>query len=418
MAPLTNWSKNYSYRAATLHEPASLDELRALVATAPRLHALGSRHCFNDIADSAALVTLDGLPTLIEIDGERRTVRVGGGTRYGTLAARLHAAGWAVHNLASLPHISVAGAIATATHGSGDRLQNLSAAVAGLQMVTSDGSVVELTRGDEDLHGAVVHLGALGVVTEVTLDIEPTYDVVQEVSTGLPWDAALAHLDEITSSADSVSLFTDWRGPAVGQVWRKTRAAATRPVDLFGAVPATRQVHPLDGVDPVSTTEQLGVPGAWHERLPHFRMAFTPSKGDELQSEYLVARADAVAALEAVRALSDVVSPLLLISEVRTVAADDLWLSTAYQRESVAIHFTWRQVQAEVEAVLPRLEEALVPFAARPHWGKLFSASVAGAPDRLSEIYPRLTDFQALAERLDPRHAFRNDFLARHVLTG
>lgn len=434
--PLRNWAKNLTYRADVLHEPATLEELSELVAAAPRVRALGSRHCFNDIADSDVLVSLDRMPETVELDEAARTVRVSGGIRYGTLAGHLHARGWAVHNLASLPHISVAGAVGTATHGSGDRSGNLASAVRGLEVVRSDGELLTLTADDADLAGAVVHLGALGVVVGVTLEVEPTYDVVQEVRTGLPWDAALEHLDEITASADSVSLFTDWRGDAVGQVWRKTRVPAgsgtqaagstaqdvgtggtggvgsARDVRHFGALAADGEMHPLAGVDPRSTTAQRGVPGPWHERLPHFRMEFTPSHGDELQSEYLVPREHAADALRAVRAMADRVTPLLLVSEVRTIAADDLWLSTAYGRESVGLHFTWKPLQDDVVALLPALEEALAPFAARPHWGKLF----ADAGRTLATLYPRLPDFRALVERTDPRGAFRNAYLERHVL--
>ncbi|WP_182113281.1 MULTISPECIES: D-arabinono-1,4-lactone oxidase [unclassified Actinotalea] len=408
------WAGNYAYRAATLYRPGSVAELQEVVAAAPRVRALGSRHSFNDVADSDALVSLDALPDLVELDAHARTVRVGGGTRYGALAARLHAAGWALHNLASLPHIAVAGAVATATHGSGDRSGNLASAVRGLELVRSDGELVTLGPDDADLAGAVVGLGALGVVVALTLEVEPTYEVAQEVRTGLPWDAVLENLDEITGSADSVSLFTDWRGDAVGQVWRKTRVAAGAPRDVrhFGAPPAQREMHPLSGVDPRFTTAQRGVPGPWHERLPHFRMEFTPSNGDEIQSEYLVPREHAPDALRAVRAMADRVAPLLLVSEVRTVASDDLWLSTASGRESVALHFTWAPRQADVEALLPDLEAALAPFDARPHWGKVF----ADRDRDLARLYPRMADFRALTERMDPRGALRNDYLARHVL--
>ncbi len=237
--------------------------------------------------------------------------------------------------------------------------------------------------------------------------------------TDLPWDAVLGRFDEVTSSADSVSLFTDWVGPTVRQVWRKTRLApgtAYEPRgDLFGARPATAPLHPLPGIDPVSCTEQLGVPGPWHERLPHFRLAFTPSNGDELQSEYLVPRPHAVAAIEAMRALGPVVAPLLQVAEVRTIAADDLWLSTASGDDRVGLHLTWLPRQPEVEAVLPRIEAALAPFGARPHWGKLFATLGApGADPR--ELYPRLDDFRALVERTDPAGTFRNAFVDRHVL--
>jgi xylitol oxidase len=417
---LTTWAGNRTYAAARVHEPRTVEQVQEVVAAARHVRALGTRHCFNDLADTPHdLVRLDGLEPDVVLDEQARTVTVTGGTRYGTLARALHPRGWALHNLASLPHISVAGAVATATHGSGDRSRNLASAVAGLDLVTADGSLLHLTRADADLAGAVVGLGALGVVVRVTLDVEPTYDVAQEVHTDLPWDAVLEHLDEVTGSADSVSLFTDWTGPAVRQVWRKTRVpvgGTYEPrTDLLGAVPATGPLHPLPGIDPVSCTPQLGVPGPWHERLPHFRLEFTPSNGDELQSEYLVPRAHAVDAIEALRALGPVVAPLLQVAEIRTVAADDLWLSSAYGGDRVGLHFTWLPRQPEVEALLPRIESALAPFGARPHWGKLF-ASVGAPGSDPTDLYPRLADFRSLVTRLDPTATFRNPFVTRHVL--
>ncbi|WP_250445054.1 D-arabinono-1,4-lactone oxidase, partial [Actinotalea sp. C106] len=322
----------------------------------------------------------------------------------------------------SLPHISVAGAVATATHGSGDARRNLAAAVVGLEVVAADGGLVHLGPQDDDLAGAVVSLGALGMVTAVALEIEPTFEVVQEVRTAVPWDAVLRAFDQVTASADSVSLFTRWEGEVVDQLWRKSRvgrpegAWAPGPVLEAGTV-AAENLHPL-GLDARSTTEQLGRPGPWHERLPHFRMAFTPSNGAELQSEYLVPREHGPAAIEALRGLSHLISPLLLVSEVRTIAQDELWLSTAYQQDSVGLHFTWKPLQPEVEALLPRIERELAPFGARPHWGKLFSATEAGAPGRLAELYPRLGQFRELAARFDPEGLFHNDYLRRHGLVS
>ena len=332
---------------------------------------------------------------------------------YGELAGVLAGAGLALHNLASLPHISVAGAVATATHGSGDASGNLATAVAGLELVTSDGTLVSAARGDPDFDGLVVGLGALGAVTRVTLDVEPAYEVRQRVFEGLAWDALSAHFDEITASGDSVSVFTRW-GADVDQVWVKRRVAdgaeAVRP-DLFGARAATVDRHPILGLDPVNCTPQLGRPGPWSDRLPHFRLGFTPSSGDELQSEFLIPREHAVAAIAAVRALADRIRPVLQVSEIRTVAADRLWMSPQYGRDSIGIHFTWALEPEPVARVLADVEAALAPFAARPHWGKLFLAGAASIADR----YERLPDFVRLAERLDPRGAFRNRWFDARV---
>jgi len=409
-----NWAGNHTYQATKIHHPTSMDELRRIVAGASKIHALGSRHSFNDVADSGELVSLDLLDQGIEIDRDVSTVTVSGGMRYGALAQGLEREGLALHNMASLPHISVAGAIATATHGSGDAHGNLSTAVAALELVTSDGDLVNVARGDEDFAGIVVGVGALGVVTRLTLDVEPSYLMRQEVFEDLPWDVLDDRFEEVMSSADSVSLFLDY-GDTVDSVWLKSRVepAWSAPLreSILGARAATRQRHPMATLPGENCTEQLGAPGSWADRLPHFRMDATPASGDEIQAEYMIPRRFAIPALQALRARASVIRPHLLISEVRTVAADDLWLSTAYGRDTVCLHFSLKPDKVEVDQLLPVVEEALAPFEARPHWGKMF---VAGARE-LEERYERLPDFRRLAERMDPRGAFRNAFLDRHV---
>ncbi len=417
--PGGNWAGSYTYGARRLHRPATLEQVQELVAGARRVHVLGSRHSFTGIADSDELISLEalttgsGLPADVAVDPAAGTVSFGSGLRYGELAEVLRDEGLALHNLASLPHISVAGAVATATHGSGVRNGNLATAVAALELVTSAGEVLCLARGDADFDGAVVGLGALGAVTRITLDVEPAFDVRQRVLEGLRWDALAAHVDEVMSCGYSVSVFTRFR-ETVDQVWVKSRAGEPEPDDLFGAVPAAVDRHPILGLDPTPCTPQLGRPGLWSDRLPHFRMGFTPSAGEELQSEYLVPRRHALAAVDAVRGLAGRIRPLLLVCEIRTVAADRLWLSTSYDRDSVAIHFTWERRPAEVATLLPDLERALAPFEPRPHWGKVFAAEAA----ELAPRYERHADFVRLAERLDPRGAFRNDWLERNVLGG
>jgi alditol oxidase len=406
-----NWAGNYTYGAARVHRPATIDQLREIVAAAGRIRVLGTRHSFTGIGDSDELVSLASLPADVAVDRAAGTVSLGAGMTHGELARVLGEEGLALHTLASLPHISVAGAVATATHGSGDAVGNLATAVAGIELVTSGGELVTASRGDPDFDGLVVGLGALGAVTRITLDVEPAYEVRQRVFEGLAWNVLHERFDEITASGYSVSVFTRW-GDDVDQVWVKSRVTdapeVVRP-DLFGARAATVDRHPILGIDPVNCTAQLGRPGPWSERLPHFRMGFTPSAGDELQSELLLLRAHAAAAIEAVRVLADRVRPVLQVSEIRTVAADRLWMSPQYGRDTVAIHFTWEPQPEAVMAVLADVEAALAPFDARPHWGKLFVADAG-------PLYERLPDFAALAERLDPRAAFRNAWLEAHVL--
>jgi xylitol oxidase len=411
---LANWAGNHPYRATRLHRPSSVDELRAIVARAPKIHALGARHSFNDVADSAELVSLEGIDPDIAIDHGARTVTVGAGIRYADLARALERAGLALHNMASLPHISVGGAVATATHGSGDANGNLATAVVAIELVTSDGDVLRVSRDDDDFAGMVVGLGALGVVTRLTLAVQPSYLVRQEIFEHLPWEVLVDQFDAVMASADSVSLFLD-HGDDVGQIWLKSRLAPGDPPPLrehlLGARAARQTVHPMPELSTDNLTEQLGVPGAWADRLPHFRPDAVPASGAELQSEWMVPRRWAVEALGAVHELVPVFRPHLLISEVRTVAADDLWLSSAYGTDVVCLHFSWKPDLATVTGLLPRFEATLAPFAARPHWGKLFAADARALEPR----FPRLSDFRRLAERLDRRGAFRNAFLERHV---
>ena len=420
--PATNWAGNHAYRARTVHVPSTLEQVREIVAAAPHVRVLGSRHSFTDIADSVELVSLDRLPPSVVVDRDSMTVTCGGAVRYGELALELADAGLALANLASLPHIAVAGAVATATHGSGDRNGNLASAVAALELVTSDGGVVTAVRGDSDFDGLVVGLGAVGAVTRVTLDVEPAYQVRQRVFEGLRWEDLFEHFDAITSSGYSVSVFTRW-GDVVGQVWVKDRAGeepepreeaftSAGAQALSRALAATEHRHPILGLDPVNCTPQLGIAGLWSERLPHFRMGFTPSSGDEIQSEFHVPRRHAVEAIDAVRAVASAVRPVILVSEIRTVAADSLWMSPQYGRDTVAIHFTWGPEPEAVRRALVEVERVLAPFEARPHWGKLFLAGAA----EIGPLYERLGDFGALLDRLDPRGAFRNDWLIERVL--
>jgi xylitol oxidase len=410
----TNWAGTHVFGAATLHRPTTREQLREIVARAPRVRVLGSRHSFSDIADSAELVSLEGLPADVTVDHAAGTVSCSAALKYGELAPALAAEGVAVHNLASLPHISIAGAVATATHGSGDANGNLATAVRGLELLTSTGDVVTFSRGDPDFDGVVVGLGALGAVTRISLAIEPAFDVRQRVFEGLSWDALYEHFDAITASGYSVSVFTRW-GESVDQVWIKSRvteAPEQQRGELFGAVAATLDRHPILGLDPVNCTPQLGVPGSWADRLPHFRMGFTPSNGEEIQSEYQVPRPHAVAAIQAVHALAGTLAPVLQVSEIRTIAADGLWMSPQYGQATIGLHFTWRREPEAVARVLVALEAALAPFRPRPHWGKVFLAGAA----TVAPCYERLADFARLAQRLDPRGAFRNAWLAERVL--
>jgi xylitol oxidase len=409
---LRNWGGNYRYRARALHRPTTLAELQRLVVSRRRLRAIGSRHSFTAISDGDELVTLDDLPGEVTIDRDAQTVSLPSHLRYGELAGRLAAEGLALANLASLPHISVSGAVATATHGSGVANGNLATAVAALELVRSDGELVRLRRGDPDFDGAVVALGALGVVTRVALDVQPAYEISQHVYEGLAWDALFEHFDAIFSAAYSVSVFLRW-GDRSDQVWLKRRAAdPPAPEELFGAALAPADRHPIAGLDPVNCTPQLGRPGPWMDRLPHFRMGFTPSSGQEIQSEYHLPRERAIEAIDALRGMRPSMKQLLQVSELRAIAADALWLSPQYRRDTLAIHFTWAPDQAAVERALAEIEAVLMPLGARAHWAKLFLAPAAG----FAGGYDRLPDFSALVQQYDPGGKFDNQWLQAHVL--
>jgi len=406
---LTNWAGNHRYVAAGLERPRSVEELQDVVAWAKRVRALGSRHSFTDIGDTeGVLVSLEDVPVDPVLDESAATVSVGGGARYGDVAVWLQQRGWALGNLASLPHISVAGAVATSTHGSGNTNPSLAAAVSGMDVVGPDGTLRHLARGEGDFDGSVVALGALGVVARLTLDVEPTFDIRQDVYLDLAWEVALDHLDAVMGSAYSVSLVTDLCGDTIPQAWLKSRGT-TPPESLFGATPAVRTTPMLPGAPTDALTGQLGVPGPWLERLPHYRMEFTPSRGEELQTEYLVPRQHAVTALGAARALGEHLAPLLQVAEIRSVASDPLWLSSSYGTDTIGLHLTWERRPDEVYAVLPALEEVLLPLGARPHWGKCFTATA----DDLAALYPRLDDFRELRSRTDPLDKFGNAFLDR-----
>jgi len=392
----TNWARNVAFRAKSFAEPVSLDELRAIVGRSDRVRALGTRHSFSRIADTTGThVSLAGLPPLIEIDSAARRVRVGGGIRYTELAPRLTAAGWALPNLASLPHITVAGACATATHGSGDGNGNLATPVVELEMVTAAGDMVTIDSKHSDFYGAVVGLGRLGIVSALTLDLVPSFEIAQYVYDDVPNERLDADFDAIFASGYSVSVFTDL---GRNQLWCKRLAAdPVPPRNWFGAGPAAGPRNPVPGMPVQNATEQGGVPGPWHARLPHFRAEFTPSAGAELQSEYLLPRSHAVAALQAVRQLRDEITAVLQICELRTVAADELWLSPSYRRPTVGVHFTWVDDTTAVMPVVAAVWERDAPFEPRPHGVKLYLASGR---------YERLAAFTRLAQEFDPAGKF------------
>jgi FAD/FMN-containing dehydrogenases len=414
-----NWAGNYTYSAMEYLYPESVEQVQEIVARNSKLRVLGSRHSFNGIADShASLVSLQKMNRVLFLDKNNNRVKVEGGIRYGELGEYLYQEGYALHNLASLPHITIAGAIATATHGSGDRNGNLATAVYALEIVKADGTLAVFTRDDQDgkFDGAVVGLGALGVVTAITLDIQPVFEISQYIYENLPLAQLEHNFDAIFSSAYSVSLFTDWKDSTFNQVWQKrladTDTSAFVDAEFYGASLAETKRHPVPEQTAENCSEQFGVPGPWHERLPHFRMDFTPSAGEELQTEYFVAREHAYEAICAIFELGEQISPLLFISEIRTIAADHLWMSPSYKQDIVGFHFTWKPDWEAVKKILPLIEAKLEKFNACPHWGKVFTMPA----ERVQSLFEKLPEFQQLLLEYDPDGKFRNAFMDEYIM--
>lgn len=414
---ITNWAGNLEYSTDKIFYPNSVEEVQQLVKKFDKLKVLGTRHCFNRIADSKdRFISLREMKSIVTIDANAKTVTVEGGIKYGELCPWLNDKGYALHNLASLPHISVAGAITTATHGSGVKNANLSSAVSALEIVTANGNVVNLSKKDGDkFYAAVVGLGAIGVITKVTLNIQPAFMMRQHVYEKLPLQQLKDHFDEIMGAGYSVSLFTDWQQENINEVWIKSRideaSNATARTDFFGATPATKNLHPIAELSAENCTEQMGVPGTWYERLPHFKMGFTPSSGKELQAEYFVPHQNAVDAFFAIQKLGKQIGPHLFISEIRTINADEFWMSPCYKQPCVTIHFTWKQEWDAVMKLLPVIEKELAPYNVKPHWGKLFTIS----HETLASHYTQMNTFKKVVAEFDANGKFKNEFLQKNI---
>jgi xylitol oxidase len=403
---MQNWSKNVDFNDRGYLQPESLTELQELIRTHPKIRARGTAHCFNEIANTSSYAINIGLmPKTVEIDSGTNSVTVAAGLTYGELAPLLHAQGWALSNMASLPHISIAGSISTGTHGSGIKNQNLANQVLSFDMVTAEGELRHIDRANPAFNVLIVGLGLGGIVYQYELKIEPTFEIRQVVYPEIPLDILQRNFDQIMGTAYSVSYFTDWSNAQVGNLWCKFRDVETIPESIGGSSQADKKYHPIPSVDPVACTDQLGATGDWHQRLSHFKLEFTPSVGEEIQSEFFIDRKDAAAAIEALSKLGEEITPLLWITELRTIAADNLWLSGAYQRDSLGIHFTWKKDDA-IFPVIEKVEAALRPFSYRPHWGKVFTADA----QYLKSVYPKINEFKALVEALDPTSKFENSF--------
>ena len=231
---IANWAGNVRFQPRRLHRPRSMEELRRALQGSDRVRVVGSAHSFNRVADTeGVLIDLAEMPRGLDVDSAGRRARVSGGWTYGELCPRLHAAGWALENLASLPHISVPGACATATHGSGRRLGCLAAQIDEVELLTADAELVTVASDDDRFPAAAVSLGALGVVTGLTLRLRPAFSMIQHVHERIPLDMIAADLEATMTRAYSVCLFTAWEdrphADVLGQASGRGRRRGHRP---------------------------------------------------------------------------------------------------------------------------------------------------------------------------------------------
>jgi alditol oxidase len=415
----TNWAGNLTYSTDNLFSPQTVAELQKIIKQCKRVRGLGTKHCFNKIADSKEnQISTAGVTKIIALDKTKNTITVESGIKYGDICKYLDDNGYALHNLASLPHISIGGACATATHGSGIKNGCLATAVSSIEFVNGKGEVINLSKekDGEEFLGVIVNLGALGIATKLTLNLLPAFKMKQIVYQNLPMAELEKNFEAIMSAGYSVSLFTDWKNKNINEVWIKSKSDDIKTIapSFYKATVAVKNLHPIETLDAINCTEQMGVDGPWYERMPHFRMGFTPSSGKELQSEFFIPFENAYEGMMAIEQLNDKVSPHLMITEIRAIAADELLMSPFYKKTCVAFHFTWKQEVEAVLKVLPLIEEALAPFKPRPHWGKIFTLN----PSVLQSRIEKLDEFKLLMNKHDPEGKFRNEFIDKNLFTA
>ena len=400
-----NWATNIDFHDAKTLHPQSIEELASIVSSSPNVRVRGTAHCFNTIADTNhTAVVLDAMPKQLTINVVSKTATVSAGLIYSEISELLEAQGWAIHNLASLPHITIGGATATGTHGSGIKNGALHTSIRSVELMRPDGTLHKLTRGvDEEFYAVIVGLGLTGIAVSFELDIEPTFQIMQTIYGELPLKVFGENIIEILSGAYSVSFFSTWDDDQVCEIWYKSKT--TPPATYFGASARTEKAHPIFGEDATAATEQFGQPGPWHLRLPHFKIGQTPSAGKELQSEFFVDSKNAAAAFAAFHAISKDFRHKVLVTEIRSVAADDYWMSPAYGRESVAFHCTW-MLDDEVPHLVSLIEAVLQPFSFRPHVGKVFNVGSY----HLRKVLPKFDEFREYVMKTDPGGKFQNDF--------
>ena len=424
-----NWAGNQSSSPAEVLAPATTEELAAAVVRAAgsglRVKAAGSGHSFTDIAATDGLhLHLHRLSGVVAVDMGARRVRVLAGTPLHVLNPALQALGLALPNLGDIDRQTISGAIATGTHGTGLRKQGIAAAVSGLTLVLADGSTLECSAEKEpDVFAAArVGLGALGVLTEVELQCVPAFRLHAK-EFGADLREVLARLDADLEANDHVDMhwfpLTDrvlvkhnnrvdddaparplpaWRARLdddllSNRLYELTNRAATR---------WPRIVPPLNTVSARLLGAREYTDDSWRVFVAERRVRFR-------ESEYAVPLAAARDVVTEVRSWLDRHrAPLTFPLELRFTGADDVWLSTAYERANayVAMHQYHRM---DDYGAFAAFEQIVARYDGRPHWGKLHTLGA----DRFRELYPRFDDFLAVRDRLDPGRVFSNPYLER-----
>ncbi len=411
---MKNWAGNLSFSSKEFIEIDSVKKLQTIVSNARGIKVLASGHSFSDIADTKdTLISIKNLSFEIGIDSNKREALVPAGMQYSDVSRYLEKHGWAVSNMASLGEVTIAGAILTGTHGSGSSNGILSTAVIGFEMVLESGSILTTDReNSSDFPGFIVSLGALGVFTKYKLKIVPSFSIRQVVYENINIESIANNFDLVFDRAYSVSFFSNWAQNSTGQIWMKF-LDDSKPFNISsdwidGNLAKVKQ-HPVKINDASPCTDQLATSGKWLDRLPHFKLNSSPVSGDEVQTEYLVDRRYVKQYISELAEIGDEIASKVYTTEIRTIKADDLWLSGAYERETVGFHFTWRKSDSLVN-FLPKIESILGKHDGRPHWGKLFDVP----KDKLPSRYPKFSDFEVLLQKYDPNKKFRNNFINKY----
>ena len=395
----TNWVGNQSFTPAFAAAPRDVEEVASLVRQAAErgvcVRVAGAGHSFTPVVETdGLLLDLSALRGVLDADAERKRATALAGTRIHDFYEPLWEAGLALRNQGDIDTQQIAGAVATATHGSGTRYTSLSGVVRGVQLVSATGEVRNIGDDEPDLlRAAQVAVGMLGVITRLELDVTDTYRLREQI--GLrPWDDVMEHWDQLVSQHRHFGFF--WLPSEQSAALYKLERHGQRMTDQCYV-----KVYDEIGPDvPDDDTEGHRV-DRWYRIFP---MVFDPNF-DEL--EYYVALERGPQALHAVRELMltrlpDSVYPL----EVRTVGADDAFLSPQYQTATTSISVSGKP-GTDYWDYLRSIDALLAEFDARVHWGKLHFLT----PERLQALYPRADDFIALRRELDPEGIFLNDHL-------